>query len=50
MWPFDLNGGTGWRIVGDNSTDQATTAIPAGSAVIISHIGSGLTWADAKPY
>ena len=43
-------GGDGWRIAGDVNTDVGSTVIPAGSAVIIQHKGSGLTWADAVPY
>jgi uncharacterized protein (TIGR02597 family) len=49
--PFDgFFGGDGWRALGDNATDAGTTSIPAGSAIIIKHIGSGLTWADSLPY
>ena len=43
-------GGDGWRIAGDANTDVGSTLIPAGSAVIIQHKGSGLTWADSVPY
>ena len=43
-------GGSGWRVVGDNATDQGAVVIPAGSSIIIDHQGSGLAWADAKPY
>lgn len=43
-------GGDGWRIAGDANTDVGSTVIPAGSAVIIQHKGSGLTWADSVPY
>jgi len=43
-------GGDGWRIAGDANTDVGSTVIPAGSAVIIKHIGSGLTWSDSVPY
>jgi len=44
-------GGDGWRVAGDSNTEVgATTTIPAGSSVIIQHTGSGLLWADAKPF
>jgi hypothetical protein len=44
-------GGNGWRLVGDAFTDVGETyKIPAGSSVIIKHTGSGLLWADAKPF
>ena len=49
--PFDgFFGGDGWRALGDNATDAGTTTISTGSAVIIKHTGSGLTWADSTPY
>ena len=48
---FGFLGGTGWRLAGDASTDVGDTfEIPAGSSVIIKHTGSGLLWADAKPF
>ena len=48
---FGFLGGTGWRLAGDASTDVGDTySIPAGSSVIIKHKGSGLLWADAKPF
>lgn len=47
---FGFAGGTGWRIVGDNSTDQSATVIPANSSIIINHIGTGLQWTAAVPY
>ena len=48
---FGFLGGTGWRLAGDASTDVGDTySIPAGSSVIIKHTGSGLLWADAKPF
>ena len=43
-------GGDGWRVVGDNATEQGAVVIPAGSSIIIKHRGEGLVWADAKPY
>ena len=43
-------GGDGWRVVGDASTDQGSTLIPAGSSIVIYHKGSGLNWADTKPF
>jgi uncharacterized protein (TIGR02597 family) len=49
--PFDgFFGGDGWRALGDNSTDVGSTSIPAGSAIIIKHNGSGLDWTDSTPY
>ena len=43
-------GGNGWRLAGDAFTERGTYQIPAGSSVIIKHNGSGLLWADAKPF
>lgn len=43
-------GGHGWRLVGDAFTSRDAVEIPAGSAVIILHRGSGLSWSDAVPY
>ncbi|MDG1300277.1 MAG: hypothetical protein P8R37_01655 [Opitutae bacterium] len=49
--PFDgFFGGDGWRVVGDNATDQGAVSIPAGSSIIIQHTGAGLFWAGAKPF
>ena len=45
-----FSGGDGWRVVGNTGTDQGAVVIPAGSAIIIQHKGSGLAWTDAKPY
>lgn len=44
-------GGDGWRLAGDSSTEKGTSvSIPANGSVIIKHIGTGLQWADAKPF
>jgi uncharacterized protein (TIGR02597 family) len=43
-------GGDGWRTVGDSSTDKGSEVIPANSSLIIKHIGTGLLWADARPF
>ena len=43
-------GGDGWRVVGDNATEQGAVVIPAGSSILIQHTGDGLLWADAKPF
>jgi len=49
--PFDgFFGGDGWRVVGDNATDQGAVVIPASSSIIVQHTGSGLAWADVKPF
>jgi hypothetical protein len=49
--PFDgFFGGDGWRVVGDNATDQGAVTIPSDSSVIIQHTGAGLLWADATPF
>jgi hypothetical protein len=48
--PSNFLGGSGWRTVGNTSTDQGAVVIPAGSSIIIQHKGSGLAWSDAKPY
>jgi len=49
--PFDgFFGGDGWRVVGDNATDQGSVVIPSDSSIIVQHIGSGLQWVDAKPF
>ena len=48
--PGNFLGGSGWRTVGNTSTDQGAVVIPAGSSIIIQHKGSGLAWADVKPY
>jgi hypothetical protein len=43
-------GGDGWRSGTDTITDVGSTSIPAGSSIIIRHTGSGLLWADTKPF
>lgn len=43
-------GGDGWRAAGDQNTVYDDEVIPAGSSVIIFHTGTGLQWADAKPF
>jgi hypothetical protein len=43
-------GGDGWRAVGDIETPQDTYLIPAGSALIIKHIGSGTFWTRSPSY
>ena len=43
-------GGNGWRSTTSNSVDVGTNVIPAGSSIIIKHIGSGLAWSDDIPY
>jgi hypothetical protein len=43
-------GGNGWRSGTDTFTDVGSYSIPAGSSIIIKHTGSGLLWADAKPF
>jgi hypothetical protein len=49
--PFDgFFGGDGWRALGNNSTDVGTNVIPAGSAIIVNHTGTGMTWTDDVPY
>ena len=48
--PVGALGGDGWREVGDSSTDKGPTVIPAGSGIIIKHIGTGLAWSDLKPF
>lgn len=45
-----LFGGDGWRAVGDINTPKDSVEIPAGSAIIVNHIGSGNNWATAAPY
>lgn len=47
---FGFLGGTGWREVSSNTVDTGSAVIPAGSSIIIKHIGSGLAWNDAIPY
>lgn len=49
LFGMPLDGGDGWRTVGDNTTDQAGVAIPVGGAVIIKTLSS-LTWTDDLPY
>jgi hypothetical protein len=44
-------GGDGWRLNGDANTERGSSvSISAGSSVIIKHIGTGLLWADLKPF
>jgi hypothetical protein len=43
-------GGDGWREAGDQFTPYDAEVIPSGSSIIIFHTGSGLEWADAKPF
>ncbi|MFQ3241819.1 MAG: hypothetical protein ACI9JZ_001508 [Lentimonas sp.] len=43
-------GGDGWRLLGDSSTEKGLEVVSAGSSVIIYHTGTGLQWADAKPF
>ena len=45
-----LIGGSGWRLVGDNSTARDSEVIPSGSSIIILHRGSGLSWSDDLPF
>ena len=43
-------GSSGWRQVGDNSTDVGSQILPATSSFYIKHIGTGLTWNPTRPY
>ena len=43
-------GGSGWRKVGDSSTDVSTQILPATSSFYIQHRGTGLTWNPSRPY
>ena len=43
-------GGSGWRKVGDSSTDVSTQILPAASSFYIQHRGTGLTWNPSRPY
>lgn len=43
-------GGDGWRLSGDIFTPYDDEVIPAGSSLVIYHIGTGIDWRDPVPY